>query len=169
MLSAQLYADSCNLLTWQERTSGFSLYMYTCLLTNISYFLFYKEKNLLKLSSIFLLLAEDPSENFVRLRDFVLAKLCQNLPSFSPEKLLEGFSQEMVTEAQQKLKINKVALAAMTSSTRYRSLHWHAGDSDKFLRSKHVFSFSLPRTLHALFHMIICISWELSLSMKFQQ
>ncbi|XP_069839019.1 histone acetyltransferase type B catalytic subunit isoform X2 [Dendropsophus ebraccatus] len=51
--------------------------------------------------------AEDPSENFVRLRDFVLAKLCQNLPCFSPEKLLEGFSQEMVTEAQQKLKINK--------------------------------------------------------------
>ncbi|CAI9560508.1 unnamed protein product [Staurois parvus] len=51
--------------------------------------------------------AEDPSENFVRLRDFVLAKLCQNLPCFSTEKLLEGFSQEMVTEAQQKLKINK--------------------------------------------------------------
>lgn len=55
--------------------------------------------------------AEDPSENFVRLRDFVLAKLCQNLPCFSPEKLLEGFSQEMVTEAQQKLKINKVLFA----------------------------------------------------------
>ncbi|KAM3917514.1 histone acetyltransferase type B catalytic subunit [Leptodactylus fuscus] len=51
--------------------------------------------------------AEDPSENFVRLRDFVLAKLCQSLPGFSPEKLLEGFSKEMVTEAQQKLKINK--------------------------------------------------------------
>ncbi|XP_053554409.1 histone acetyltransferase type B catalytic subunit isoform X2 [Bombina bombina] len=51
--------------------------------------------------------AEDPSESFVRLRDFVLVKLCQNLPCFSPEKLFEGFSQEMITEAQQKLKINK--------------------------------------------------------------
>ncbi|KAM8934620.1 histone acetyltransferase type B catalytic subunit [Pelodytes ibericus] len=51
--------------------------------------------------------AEDPSENFVRLRDYVLVKLCQDLPCFSPEKLHSGFSQEMVTEAQQKLKINK--------------------------------------------------------------
>uniref|UniRef100_A0A674JK49 Histone acetyltransferase type B catalytic subunit n=1 Tax=Terrapene triunguis TaxID=2587831 RepID=A0A674JK49_9SAUR len=51
--------------------------------------------------------AEDPSENYVKLRDFVLVKLCQDLPCFSPEKLMQGFSQEMVTEAQQKLKINK--------------------------------------------------------------
>ncbi|EMP38671.1 Histone acetyltransferase type B catalytic subunit [Chelonia mydas] len=51
--------------------------------------------------------AEDPSENYVKLRDFVLVKLCQDLPCFSSEKLMQGFSQEMVTEAQQKLKINK--------------------------------------------------------------
>ncbi|KAE8580936.1 hypothetical protein XENTR_v10024599 [Xenopus tropicalis] len=58
-------------------------------------------------SNILDITAEDPSENFVRLRDFVLVKLCQNLPCFSLEKLLCGFSQEMVTEAQEKLKINK--------------------------------------------------------------
>ncbi|NWQ90370.1 HAT1 acetyltransferase, partial [Burhinus bistriatus] len=51
--------------------------------------------------------AEDPSENYVKLRDFVLVKLCQDLLCFSPGKLMQGFSQEMVTEAQQKLKINK--------------------------------------------------------------
>uniref|UniRef100_A0A8D0H634 Histone acetyltransferase type B catalytic subunit n=1 Tax=Sphenodon punctatus TaxID=8508 RepID=A0A8D0H634_SPHPU len=51
--------------------------------------------------------AEDPSENYVKLRDFVLVKLCQDLPCFSPENLKQGFNQEMMTEAQQKLKINK--------------------------------------------------------------
>ncbi|MBN3300274.1 HAT1 acetyltransferase, partial [Amia calva] len=51
--------------------------------------------------------AEDPSESYIKLRDFVLAKLCQALPSFSAENLTQGFSQEMATEAQEKLKINK--------------------------------------------------------------
>ncbi|XP_030065388.1 histone acetyltransferase type B catalytic subunit isoform X2 [Microcaecilia unicolor] len=51
--------------------------------------------------------AEDPSENYVKLRDFVLVKLCQDLPCFSNEKLFQGFSKEMVMETQQKLKINK--------------------------------------------------------------
>ncbi|KAG9477318.1 hypothetical protein GDO78_002619 [Eleutherodactylus coqui] len=64
---------------------------------------------------------EDPSENFVRLRDFVLAKLCQNLPCFSPEKLLEGFSKEMVTEAQQKLKINKQHARRVYEILRFRA------------------------------------------------
>lgn len=52
--------------------------------------------------------AEDPSENYVKLRDYVLAKLCQGLPSFAVDKLLLGFSADMVKEAQDKLKINKV-------------------------------------------------------------
>uniref|UniRef100_A0A8C5PRU9 Histone acetyltransferase type B catalytic subunit n=1 Tax=Leptobrachium leishanense TaxID=445787 RepID=A0A8C5PRU9_9ANUR len=51
--------------------------------------------------------AEDPSDNFVRLRDYVFVKLCQDLPSFAPENLHSGLSGEMVTEARQKLKINK--------------------------------------------------------------
>lgn len=52
--------------------------------------------------------AEDPSENYVKLRDFVLSKLCQSLPAFTVDKLPRGFSDEMVKEAQDKLKINKV-------------------------------------------------------------
>ncbi|KAI7809073.1 histone acetyltransferase type B catalytic subunit, partial [Triplophysa rosa] len=51
--------------------------------------------------------AEDPSENYVKLRDFVLVKLCLSLQSFSSEKLSQGFSDEMVSEAREKLKINK--------------------------------------------------------------
>ncbi|XP_047227579.1 histone acetyltransferase type B catalytic subunit [Girardinichthys multiradiatus] len=51
--------------------------------------------------------AEDPSENYVKLRDYVLTKLCQNLPSFDVDKLHLGFSADMIKEAQEKLKINK--------------------------------------------------------------
>lgn len=51
--------------------------------------------------------AEDPSESYVKLRDFVLSKLCQGLVSFAAEKLHRGFSEEMVKESQEKLKINK--------------------------------------------------------------
>ncbi|XP_062313821.1 histone acetyltransferase type B catalytic subunit [Osmerus eperlanus] len=51
--------------------------------------------------------AEDPSESYVTLRDFVLVKLCHALPSFSTDKLALGFSDDMVTEARDKLKINK--------------------------------------------------------------
>ena len=52
--------------------------------------------------------AEDPSENYVKLRDYVLVKLCQPLPSFSTDKLPMGFSDDMSTEAREKFKINKV-------------------------------------------------------------
>lgn len=52
--------------------------------------------------------AEDPSENYVKLRDYVLVKLCQDLPSFAADKLHHGFSADMAKEAQDKLKINKV-------------------------------------------------------------
>uniref|UniRef100_A0A3P9NA05 Histone acetyltransferase type B catalytic subunit n=1 Tax=Poecilia reticulata TaxID=8081 RepID=A0A3P9NA05_POERE len=51
--------------------------------------------------------AEDPSENYVKLRDYVLTKLCQKLPSFDADKLHLGFSADMIREAQEKLKINK--------------------------------------------------------------
>ncbi len=56
--------------------------------------------------------AEDPSENYVKLRDFVLGKLCQGLSSFAVDKLHLGFSADMVKEAQEKLKINKVLYEA---------------------------------------------------------
>lgn len=51
--------------------------------------------------------AEDPSESYVKLRDYVLTKLCQSLPPFASEKLQLGFSDDMVKEARDKLKINK--------------------------------------------------------------
>ncbi|XP_060031693.1 histone acetyltransferase type B catalytic subunit-like, partial [Erinaceus europaeus] len=51
--------------------------------------------------------AEDPSKIYVKLRDFVLVQFCQDLLCFSREKLMQGFSEEMPTEAQQKFKINK--------------------------------------------------------------
>ncbi|KAG7257063.1 hypothetical protein CRUP_002670, partial [Coryphaenoides rupestris] len=43
----------------------------------------------------------------MKLRDFVLAKLCLALPSFDPDTLHLGFSEDMVKEAQETLKINK--------------------------------------------------------------
>uniref|UniRef100_A0A4W3IWL7 Histone acetyltransferase type B catalytic subunit n=1 Tax=Callorhinchus milii TaxID=7868 RepID=A0A4W3IWL7_CALMI len=51
--------------------------------------------------------AEEPSEDFVKLRDFVLSKLCQGLPGFEPQKLAKGFSAEMVEQAKHTWKINK--------------------------------------------------------------
>ncbi|XP_058405233.1 histone acetyltransferase type B catalytic subunit isoform X3 [Diceros bicornis minor] len=51
--------------------------------------------------------AEDPSKSYVKLRDFVLVKLCQDLPCFSREKLMQGFNEDMAIAAQQKFKINK--------------------------------------------------------------
>lgn len=51
---------------------------------------------------------EDPSDNFARLRDFVDAKNCLTLDSFSKAKLKAGFSETMVEEARKKLKLNKV-------------------------------------------------------------
>lgn len=57
--------------------------------------------------SILDITAEEPSEDFVKLRDFVLAKLCQELRAFAPEKLGKGFSAEMAEEARTTWKINK--------------------------------------------------------------
>ncbi|XP_076028263.1 histone acetyltransferase 1 isoform X2 [Oratosquilla oratoria] len=50
---------------------------------------------------------EDPSENFLRIRDFVDSKNCLKLPSFKPEKLDAGWSPDMAVEAQKKLKLSK--------------------------------------------------------------
>ncbi|XP_056289086.1 histone acetyltransferase type B catalytic subunit isoform X3 [Pseudoliparis swirei] len=51
--------------------------------------------------------AEDPSESYVKLRDYVLVKFCQGLQSFAVDKLHLGFSADMAKEAQDQLKINK--------------------------------------------------------------
>nr|CAG4647919.1 EOG090X06NC [Moina brachiata]SVE93024.1 EOG090X06NC [Moina brachiata] len=70
-------------------------------LLNVVYRSYLKDPNILDIT------VEDPSEDFVRLRDFVDSKNCQRLESFQREKLLQGFSVEMADEAQSKLKINK--------------------------------------------------------------
>lgn len=58
--------------------------------------------------TIFSFTVEDPSFDFLRLRDYVDALACINLSAFSQENLRNGFSGEMVKEAREKLKINKV-------------------------------------------------------------
>jgi len=50
---------------------------------------------------------EDPSDNFIRLRDFVDAKNCNRLGSYGREKLAGGWSEDMVREARDKLKLNR--------------------------------------------------------------
>ncbi|XP_033624835.1 histone acetyltransferase type B catalytic subunit-like isoform X2 [Asterias rubens] len=50
---------------------------------------------------------EDPSDNFVRLRDFVDCRNCQKLPAFTPPNLGKGFSPEMEKQALEKLKLCK--------------------------------------------------------------
>lgn len=49
---------------------------------------------------------EDPSDDFRRVRNFVDAKLCMNLPEFSPEKLEQGFNKSMIEAAKSNYKIN---------------------------------------------------------------
>ncbi|XP_064471930.1 histone acetyltransferase type B catalytic subunit-like isoform X1 [Ornithodoros turicata] len=61
----------------------------------------------LKEPSVVDVTVEDPSEAFTRLRDFVDARNCLKLASYSPKKLHKGFSEEMRKEAQEKLKLNK--------------------------------------------------------------
>uniref|UniRef100_A0A1W7RGU1 Histone acetyltransferase type B catalytic subunit n=1 Tax=Agkistrodon contortrix contortrix TaxID=8713 RepID=A0A1W7RGU1_AGKCO len=75
--------------------------------------------------------AEDPSESYVKLRDFVLVKLCQDLPHFSPENLKQGFSQDMAIEAQQKLKVNKQHTRRV-----YEILRLHATDMSNAEQSR---------------------------------
>jgi histone acetyltransferase 1 len=50
---------------------------------------------------------EDPSENFVRLRDFVDTRNCMKLAAFSGDKLTGGFTEAMAEAAAQELKICK--------------------------------------------------------------
>ena len=51
---------------------------------------------------------EEPSADFLKLRDYVDALDCRNLSAFSPENLRSGFSDKMVQQAREELKINKV-------------------------------------------------------------
>ncbi|KFM63409.1 Histone acetyltransferase type B catalytic subunit, partial [Stegodyphus mimosarum] len=61
----------------------------------------------IKDSEVLDITVEDPSEDFVKVRDFVDCKNCQTLPSFSEENLRKGFSQDMAEDAREKFKINR--------------------------------------------------------------
>lgn len=81
--------SSVSPLQWQCAVVMISSLVFTCL-------------------TIFSFIVEDPSFDFLRLRDYVDALACINLSAFSQENLRNGFSGEMVKEAREKLKINKV-------------------------------------------------------------
>lgn len=49
---------------------------------------------------------EDPSDDFRRIRNYVDAKLCVNLPEFAPNRLKEGFTKDMIEAAKLQFKIN---------------------------------------------------------------
>nr|CAG4650171.1 EOG090X06NC [Sida crystallina] len=70
-------------------------------LLNVVYQSFFKDSNILDIT------VEDPSEEFVRLRDYVDVQNCLKLDAFVKEKLQQGFSNEMVDAARVALKINK--------------------------------------------------------------
>jgi histone acetyltransferase 1 len=50
---------------------------------------------------------EDPSDNFVRLRDFVDAKNCMKIDAFSQAEVMKGFTEKMAEAAAKELKICK--------------------------------------------------------------
>jgi len=50
---------------------------------------------------------EDPSDNFVRLRDFVDTENCLKLEAYAKDKVLAGFTEDMTKEAAAKLKLCK--------------------------------------------------------------
>ena len=50
---------------------------------------------------------EDPSDDFIRLRDFTDALNCTALDAFGKENLKKGFSEEMTKEANKKFKLCK--------------------------------------------------------------
>lgn len=49
--------------------------------------------------------AEDPDEEFISMRDFLDCKNCLQLTHFQPERLSQGWSEEMAKEAQEKLRL----------------------------------------------------------------
>jgi len=50
---------------------------------------------------------EDPSDNFVRLRDFVDTKNCMKLEAYSKDEVMKGFTEKMASAAAKELKICK--------------------------------------------------------------
>nr|CAG4648667.1 EOG090X06NC [Polyphemus pediculus] len=84
-------------------------------LLNVIYRSFLSDSNILDIT------VEDPSDEFIRLRDFVDTKNCQKLATFSKEMLMKGFSTDMVEEAKNKFKINKKQVRRVYEILRFHS------------------------------------------------
>ena len=53
-------------------------------------------------------LAEDPSENFQRVRDYVDVKNCSSLKEYNSSNIHSNFTSAMAQAARERFKINKV-------------------------------------------------------------
>ena len=63
---------------------------------------------------------EDPSDEFVALRDFIDCRNAQKLESFQPPKVHQPFSEELEELCRQKLKLHKVKLELYTLSPLFK-------------------------------------------------
>lgn len=59
------------------------------------------------MSEVIDITVEDPSDDFVRLRDYVDSKNCRELESFSKANLANGWTDDMATDAKKKHRLNK--------------------------------------------------------------
>ena len=64
-------------------------------------------RNYLKDEAVIDITVEDPSDNFVRLRDYVDTKNCLQLAAYAKSQVIKGFSEEMTKSAAKDLKICK--------------------------------------------------------------
>lgn len=63
------------------------------------------------LKSLFLIFpVETPSEDFQRVRDYVDVSYCSTLESYKPDKIQQGFNQNMIQQANKVYKINPVSI-----------------------------------------------------------
>lgn len=89
--------------------------------------------------------AEDPSDNFVLLRDYVDSINCSRLHAYQPSELKKGFSKCMIEEAHQKLKIPKRQARRVYEILRFK--HLDASDPVEFKQ----FRLEVKRRLYAPF------------------
>ncbi|XP_071943562.1 histone acetyltransferase type B catalytic subunit-like isoform X2 [Antedon mediterranea] len=77
---------------------------------------------------------EDPSDNFVRLRDYVDCKVCMNLPSFQADVIHKGFTHTMENEALEKSKIHKKQVRRVYEILRLRATDMSDAEAVKAYR-----------------------------------
>ncbi|XP_785091.3 histone acetyltransferase type B catalytic subunit [Strongylocentrotus purpuratus] len=77
---------------------------------------------------------EDPSDDFVRLRDFIDCRACAQLPSFAPENLPKGLCDAMEKEALEKLKLNKKQVRKIYEILRLKSTDYSNTEHAKAYR-----------------------------------